>query len=301
MRNRRLLCSLTTFGLLLTAIATPDRAFAKRIEGLDQSQQSSKPKEKIPKTLWVMQQETDGEVSYTVCFSDDSFKFVAGSLILIARKPDWKVHVINARAKVRCEIPLKDFTGLDCIERYDVKKLDAAPVKEGSEPVLLASQAATEYGGNPEYSAEKIKHMGFTAKKINVWTASKVTVPQSSLTVLSRLYGLEGLKGVPLRIQMITDKDEEIDCLSTNWCLHREMTNNFFDVPTNFKTCKNAKELLANKTVVSVRDTMGVGRRIKHKPRSPLPLVKSGASNPAAQKPAATSDSAAVTKLPQQK
>jgi hypothetical protein len=209
---------------------------------------------RAPKDLWIISQKTDGGIHYTVCVAKGAVKFVSGNLAILAKEPDWKVSVLNERTKLYWQTALTDFDGLPPVETYDLKKIE--PVATEITQTKIAKRAVDLYEGKPEYAPEKAKKMGFTPAKIRIWSCSDVNADTKALEVLSRLYGVSGVKGIPMRVQMETPKGEKIECLSTDWCFDRNLSPLFFDVPKHFKKAGDKAEVLARLTVVTSRSQL---------------------------------------------
>jgi hypothetical protein len=55
---------------------------------------------------------------------------------------------------------------------------------------------------------------------------------------------------------MYTDKNESVDCLSTSWCLNREASPGFFEVPKNFRKGKDRKAVEFATSAKSLRSEL---------------------------------------------
>jgi len=274
LRNRTTAAIFLSVGIAFTAIATLAGACqAKRIES---SESPTASQAKAEKNLWMFSQHTDGARNYTVCVTGEAIKFVSDNMVLIARKPDWNLSVMNEKNRRFCEVPLHDFHGLRSVERFDVEKLELVVSKTEEK---IVKRAVENYAGVPVVSDEKVKKLGFAPNKILVAVCSDVTIESGALSVLSKLYGLEGLKGLPLRIRMTTAKGEEIDCLNSSWCFKRGVSPTFFEVPKRFTKGKDLSDVENNTASVSRQrpKTEATSHHVKQ-------LIKSGSKNPASTK-----------------
>lgn len=229
-----------------------NQALAKRIESTDIKPIVDKPKSE--QNAWIFSQQTDSLKTYTVCVSNDAIKFVCGNLFILARQPDWQIKLVNERAKTYWEMPLKDFTGLKSVESFGISKLEKTNSSPGPNN-LVANQAVIKQEGKSDPKANELK-LGLRPAKVTVWSTSSINVPQGALSVLSRLYGLEGIKGIPLRIQITNDRAEKPECLSTQWCLERDVPTDFFDIPKPFKRGPNRNEVEMQETVTTLRSQL---------------------------------------------
>lgn len=205
--------------------------------------------------LWVAAQETDFGSHYSVCVTKDSLKFADGHLVVLAKAPDWKVSLLNQKSRVFWTGPLDDFHGLKNTPKYNVKKLtpvkaagDAAELKVEKQPVVMSE-------GECQLSEETVKAIGFTPPKVTVATTTKVPIAPGALKVLSKIVGIEGLEGVPLKVTA-KNKDETINFLQTQWCLNRELDKQTFEVPKSFWQAKSFTDAETQNTVVTLRSQL---------------------------------------------
>lgn len=241
------------FSLLMTAAFTVNGqiAAARRIEVKDYVH---KPSIQAPKDLWVLSQRTDGLNTYTVCVAKGAVKFISGHLSVIARQPDWQVTIVNENAKTYWQMPFKEFHGLSGMETFDVKKLEktTALPKDDSDS-KIAKQSVIAFTGVPDSSPERIKKLGFTPAKITIWSTSDIKLEPDALAFFSRLYKVEGLTGIPMRVTMKPERGEDIECLVTDWCLNREQPSEFFEVPKLFRKGEDRLTVENEKAITTTR------------------------------------------------
>lgn len=225
----------------------------KRIDEVGSTPQNSK---RPQKDLWIVSQKTDGETHYTICTSPGAIKFVVGNLAVIAKQPDWQINILNERTKKYWQMPLTDFNGFEVMERFDVKKLQTSADEPTKNDKSVLKRDVVKFDGKPEPSAEKLKKMGFTPTKISIWSCSDIKVDSQALDVLSRIYGLNGLQGLPLRIEMETAKGEKITCVFPEFCFERNSTDKFFEVPKHFSKADSREDVLARANVKTTRSQL---------------------------------------------
>ncbi len=217
----------------------------RMIRGSDQ--ETTKTKEEwqkhAGKDVWVISQTTDNQQPYTVCTNKDGFKFISREMGVIATAPDWQVIVFNSKGEVFCKLPAADFTGLECVERFDVDKLEEAKPSPKEQSQKLAGQNVTVYTGKPKYTPEKIKQAGIDPSEISVLTDNELPLQPQAKTLLERIYGIKGLANVPFKITLKDEKGRTVDCLSTDWCLKREADQNFFSIPKRYKEVAKESEV----------------------------------------------------------
>lgn len=251
--DMRRLSALTLLAVSLSLSTSSQAGATKRIDEAASTPQNAK---RPQKDLWIVSQKTDGETNYTVCTSPGAIKFVVGNLALIAKQPDWQINILNERTKKYWEMPLTDFNGFELMERFDVKKLQASADELTKDQRSIFKRDVLKFDGKPEPSTEKLKKMGFTPTKISIWSCSDIKVEPPALDVLSRIYGLNGLQGIPLRIEMETAKGEKITCVSPEFCFQRNSTDKFFEVPKHFSKAASRDDVLARASVKTTRSQL---------------------------------------------
>lgn len=255
-------------GVASSLLATTGVASAnekRMIFGSDKDVQELKAaKKKGGEQVWIVSLATDTERSYSVCTSSKGFKFIVGDLVVIASGPD-QVAVMNKRSKQYWQVPTKDFNGLKYVERFDVEKLEAVQPKKGEKTEDLSGQHVLVYGGTATYGPDRAAKMGGTNAKVSVSAADKIPSDPAAKPILEKLYGIKTLNGIPLEINLETEKGDKIQCLSTNWCLKQNLEAGFFAVPKHFVRVKTQAEIENPKALPAYKPHGETVRRKKGK------------------------------------
>ncbi|MDZ4832528.1 MAG: hypothetical protein SGJ27_01880 [Candidatus Melainabacteria bacterium] len=233
---------------LIIGTLCAENAFGKRIETV---KSTAPDKARDAKDLWVASQMTDEGTPYTVCVNPTAFKFVKGHLVVIAKQPDWKVTLLNQRARTFATVPLEEFKGLASISKFNVKKLEPIATKPAEQKI--AEQPVTVSEGDCQFSESAIKSLGFAPEKVKLLSTNKVPAPDGALKVLGRILGVESLEGIPLAVKVTKKDGEVIDCLRTQWCLTREPDAQGFEIPKAFSPGKSFNDVETQTNVVSGR------------------------------------------------
>ena len=185
--------------------------------------------------VWIFKQVEDGFKKRTVCVSRDGIKFIQGQYVLLFKAPDWKIVVLNKQRKLFFRIPKNEFKGTSWMGRIPLSVVK----QEGNEEETIAGFSVDQFESGDQTSMSDSKKL---VKKVFVQTTREIPIGNEKLSLIKQLFSKD-IDGLPLRISVVDDKEDEKEVLRTDWCLTKEIPGRFYSIPKGFTPAKSLEEI----------------------------------------------------------
>lgn len=184
---------------------------------------------------------------------------LANRFVILARAPDWKVSAFNPHARTLYQSELAPFKGHMCFgTNVFGSYLDALPLNTAKKVIvphkgmLCEKRTAT----NPHPDRTRTKRGGAPTtifgdkadiEEVYSWHWKDPLVPSAAGKLLTKLYRLPIVEGVPLRFQYKTVEDETTIELKTNSIKKVSIDPALFELPAKCRIVKTELEVTNDK------------------------------------------------------
>ncbi|MFN8550240.1 MAG: hypothetical protein U0103_02030 [Candidatus Obscuribacterales bacterium] len=200
---------------------------------------------------WQIKQQTEQLGPTTVLMSSDSVKFIGndGDLIVVARKPTWRVVAFNRSEKVGFEVPLSEWprNGLKLFkgpgELLTGKKSQIHDPQLKMDLLQLEIPLQGRYYGNNDpaiFRAAEKKQL--LSSRLRVSTTIPVNEDQKKF--LAGLYSLAYPGGFPLQLSTLTTDGGISYTYRTVSVCKTKTDSSTFDYPTKYKITGDRMDVL---------------------------------------------------------
>lgn len=137
-----------------------------------------------------------------VYLNPKAFRIERGSMITVARAPDWQVYSYNLSKRA---FVMQSFSGaINSANLFGVTTIGFTEVKtpwKKDGTVTIAALETTSYSNAT--AAQKTGMTGIPSRKLRYWLYSDKTIPFQCSKILSANYGLPYVDGLPIRFTYI--------------------------------------------------------------------------------------------------